>query len=85
MLHLLSLKQLLLSLQHMQYYGDPFFFLIHDGEALSDIKVRIQKKFQVPDEQFLKVWSQPFISYIWSTSSPFTVVNIPLFCQCYII
>ncbi|KAM0883676.1 hypothetical protein ACQ4PT_031462 [Festuca glaucescens] len=48
--------------QHMQYYGDPFFFLIHDGEALSDIKVRIKKKFQVPDEQFLK-WKFAYVAY----------------------
>jgi len=48
--------------QQMQYYGEPFFFLIHDGEALSDIKVRIQKKFQVPDEQFLK-WKFAHVAY----------------------
>lgn len=35
-------------------------FLIHDGESLSDIKVRIQKRLQVPDEQFLKVLVQTF-------------------------
>ncbi|CAM0883475.1 unnamed protein product [Alopecurus aequalis] len=46
----------------MQCYGEPFFFLIRDGEALSDIKVRIQKKFQVPDEEFLK-WKFAHVAY----------------------
>ncbi|GJN17517.1 hypothetical protein PR202_gb04593 [Eleusine coracana subsp. coracana] len=40
--------------ERIEYFGEPFLFLIHDGEALSDIKVRIQKRLQVPDEQFLK-------------------------------
>uniref|UniRef100_A0A453FM37 ubiquitinyl hydrolase 1 n=1 Tax=Aegilops tauschii subsp. strangulata TaxID=200361 RepID=A0A453FM37_AEGTS len=40
----------------------PFFFLIREGEALSDIKVRIQKKFEVPDEQFLK-WKFAYVAY----------------------
>ncbi|VAH64436.1 unnamed protein product [Triticum turgidum subsp. durum] len=48
--------------QHIQYYGVPFFFLIREGEALSDIKVRIQKKFEVPDEQFLK-WKFAYVAY----------------------
>ncbi|KAF7023797.1 hypothetical protein CFC21_036235 [Triticum aestivum] len=48
--------------QHIQYYGLPFFFLIREGEALSDIKVRIQKKFEVPDEQFLK-WKFAYVAY----------------------
>ncbi|XP_037414267.1 ubiquitin carboxyl-terminal hydrolase 13-like isoform X2 [Triticum dicoccoides] len=48
--------------QHIQYYGVPFFFLIREGEALSDIKVRIQKKFEVPDEQFIK-WKFAYVAY----------------------
>lgn len=48
--------------QHIQYYGVPFFFLIREGEALSDIKLRIQKKFEVPDEQFLK-WKFAYVAY----------------------
>ncbi|XP_062201207.1 ubiquitin C-terminal hydrolase 13-like [Phragmites australis] len=39
---------------HIQYFREPFFFLSRDGEALSDIKVRIQRRLQVPDVQFLK-------------------------------
>jgi ubiquitin carboxyl-terminal hydrolase 7 len=49
-----------LYLQHIQYFGEPFFFLIRDGEALSEIKLRIQKRLQVPDEQFLKVLVSTF-------------------------
>jgi hypothetical protein len=54
-----------LSVQHIQYFGEPFFFLIRDGEALSDIKVRIQKRLQVPDEQFLKVLISPLLYGIY--------------------
>ena len=55
-----------LSLQHNQYFGEPFFFLIRDGEVLADIKVRIQKRLRIPDEQFLKVLVSTFV--IWSIS-----------------
>ncbi|KAL6845478.1 hypothetical protein ACP4OV_024973 [Aristida adscensionis] len=47
---------------HIQYFGEPFFFLIRDGEALSDIKARIQKRLQVPDEQFLK-WKFAYVAF----------------------
>lgn len=49
------------SLQQIQYFGEPFFFLIRDGETLSDMKVRIQKRLQVPDEQFLNVLILDFV------------------------
>ena len=29
--------------------------VIHEGETLADIKVRIQQKLQVPDDEFAKV------------------------------
>ncbi|AES71608.2 ubiquitin carboxyl-terminal hydrolase 13 isoform X1 [Medicago truncatula] len=45
----------------IQNFGDPFFLVIHEGEALSEIKVRIQKKLQVPDEEFSK-WKFAFLS-----------------------
>jgi ubiquitin carboxyl-terminal hydrolase 7 len=48
---------------HIEYFGEPFLFLIHDGESLSDIKVRIQKRLQVPDEQFLK-WKFAYVILI---------------------
>lgn len=42
--------------QQIQNFGEPFFFVIHEGETLAAIKVRIQKKLQVPDEEFAKVY-----------------------------
>jgi len=45
-----------------QYFGEPFFFLIRDGEVLADIKVRIQKRLRIPDEQFLK-WKFACVTY----------------------
>jgi hypothetical protein len=31
--------------------------VIHEGETLAEVKVRVQKKLQVPDEEFSKVFS----------------------------
>ncbi|KAL6507816.1 CSN-associated deubiquitinating enzyme Ubp12 [Orobanche gracilis] len=45
----------------VQNFGEPFFLVIHEGETLSDVKVRIQKKLQVPDEDFAK-WKFAFLS-----------------------
>ncbi|OIV90620.1 hypothetical protein TanjilG_01701 [Lupinus angustifolius] len=45
----------------VQNFGDPFFLVIHEGETLADIKLRIQKKLQVPDEDFFK-WKFAFVS-----------------------
>ncbi|XP_042416954.1 ubiquitin C-terminal hydrolase 13-like isoform X4 [Zingiber officinale] len=45
----------------VQNFGDPFFFVIREAETLADIKIRIQKKLQIPDEKFLK-WKFAFIS-----------------------
>lgn len=42
-------------LQQVQNFGEPFFLVIHEGEILAEIKVRIQKKLQVSDEEFSKV------------------------------
>ncbi|TYH09886.1 hypothetical protein ES288_A07G133400v1 [Gossypium darwinii] len=42
-------------------FGEPFFLVIHEGETLAEIKVRIQKKLQVPDEDFAK-WKFAFLS-----------------------
>ncbi|KAI3966512.1 hypothetical protein MKW92_038739 [Papaver armeniacum] len=36
------------------YFGEPFFLVIHEGETLDAVKLRIQKKLQVPDEDFAK-------------------------------
>ncbi|KAL8140936.1 hypothetical protein V2J09_006957 [Rumex salicifolius] len=45
----------------IQNFGEPFFLVIHEGEILADIKVRVQKKLQVPDEEFAK-WKFAFLS-----------------------
>ncbi|XP_075081805.1 uncharacterized protein LOC107801819 [Nicotiana tabacum] len=45
----------------VQNFGEPFFLVIHECETLAEIKVRIQKKLQVPDEEFSK-WKFAFLS-----------------------
>ncbi|KAJ7960360.1 ubiquitin carboxyl-terminal hydrolase 12 [Quillaja saponaria] len=45
----------------IQNFGEPFFLVIHENETLAEIKVRIQKKLQVPDEEFAK-WKFAFLS-----------------------
>ncbi|XP_058085188.1 ubiquitin C-terminal hydrolase 12-like isoform X1 [Magnolia sinica] len=45
----------------VQNFGEPFFLIIHEGETLAEVKVRIQKKLQVPDEEFSK-WKFAFLS-----------------------
>ncbi|XP_022982818.1 ubiquitin carboxyl-terminal hydrolase 12-like [Cucurbita maxima] len=45
----------------VQNFGEPFFLVIHEGETLADVKVRIQKKLQVPDEEFSN-WKFAFFS-----------------------
>ncbi|XP_020222198.1 ubiquitin carboxyl-terminal hydrolase 12 isoform X2 [Cajanus cajan] len=41
-------------------FGDPFLFAIHEGETLSDVKLRIQKKLHVTDHEFSK-WNFAFV------------------------
>ncbi|XVF00066.1 hypothetical protein REPUB_Repub03eG0253800 [Reevesia pubescens] len=45
----------------VQNFGEPFFLVIHEGETLAEVKVRIQKRLQVPDEEFAK-WKFAFLS-----------------------
>ncbi|KAK8488457.1 hypothetical protein V6N11_059434 [Hibiscus sabdariffa] len=45
----------------VQNFGEPFFLVIHEGETLAEVKLRIQKKLQVPDEEFSK-WKFAFMS-----------------------
>ncbi|XP_020095661.1 ubiquitin carboxyl-terminal hydrolase 12-like isoform X3 [Ananas comosus] len=45
----------------VQNFGDPFFLVIHESETLSEVKVRIQKKLQIPDEEFSK-WKFAYVS-----------------------
>ncbi|XP_010917887.1 ubiquitin C-terminal hydrolase 12 isoform X2 [Elaeis guineensis] len=45
----------------VQNFGEPFFLVIHEGETLAEVKARIQKKLQVPDDEFSK-WKFAFLS-----------------------
>lgn len=45
----------------VQNFGEPFFLVIHEGETLAEVKLRIQKKLLVPDEEFSK-WKFAFLS-----------------------
>ncbi|KAK1389757.1 ubiquitin carboxyl-terminal hydrolase 12 [Heracleum sosnowskyi] len=45
----------------IQNFGEPFFLVIHEGETLAEVKVRVQKKLQVSDEEFSK-WRFAFLS-----------------------
>ncbi|KAJ6813606.1 ubiquitin carboxyl-terminal hydrolase 12-like [Iris pallida] len=45
----------------VQNFGEPFFLIIHEGETLADVKLRIQTKLKVPDEEFAK-WKFAFLS-----------------------
>ncbi|KAI3914506.1 hypothetical protein MKW92_004445 [Papaver armeniacum] len=48
---------------HEQFFGEPFFLVIHDGETLHTVKFRIQKRLQVPDEEYAK-WKFTFPSWM---------------------
>ncbi|XP_061338198.1 ubiquitin C-terminal hydrolase 13-like [Gastrolobium bilobum] len=45
----------------IQNFGEPFVLVIHKDETLGEIKVRIQKKLQVPDDAFA-MWEFAFVS-----------------------
>lgn len=45
----------------IQNFGEPFLLVIHEGETLAEVKVRIQKKLQIPDDDFSK-WKFAFLS-----------------------
>ncbi|XP_076911421.1 ubiquitin C-terminal hydrolase 12-like isoform X1 [Bidens hawaiensis] len=47
--------------QQVQNFGEPFFLVIREDETLAEVKIRIQKKLQVPDEEFSK-WKFAFLS-----------------------
>jgi hypothetical protein len=46
---------IIIIFQQVQNFGEPFFLVIHEGETLAEVRVRIQKKLQVTDEEFAKV------------------------------
>ncbi|KAK9157738.1 hypothetical protein Scep_004312 [Stephania cephalantha] len=39
-----------IHLKTSRKFGEPFFLIIHEGKTLAEVKVRIQKKLQVPDD-----------------------------------
>ncbi|XP_022765603.1 ubiquitin carboxyl-terminal hydrolase 13-like isoform X1 [Durio zibethinus] len=45
----------------VQNFGEPFFLVIHEGETLAEVKVRIQKRLQVPEVEFVN-WKFAFLS-----------------------
>ncbi|PWA50667.1 ubiquitin-specific protease 13 [Artemisia annua] len=45
----------------IQNFGEPFLFVIRDDETLAEIKLRIQNKLHVPNEEFSK-WKFAFVS-----------------------
>ncbi|XP_058215957.1 ubiquitin C-terminal hydrolase 13-like isoform X1 [Rhododendron vialii] len=47
----------------VQNFGEPFFLVVRDGETLAEVKVRIQKRLQVPDEEFSK-WKFAVLSLV---------------------
>ncbi|XP_057778704.1 ubiquitin C-terminal hydrolase 12-like isoform X2 [Salvia miltiorrhiza] len=47
--------------QQVHNFGDPFFLAINDNETLGEIKMRIQKKLHVLDEDYSK-WKFAFLS-----------------------
>ncbi|KAK9289736.1 hypothetical protein L1049_007895 [Liquidambar formosana] len=55
------IKETAQNQMQIKNFGDPFFLVIHEHETLAKVKVRIQKKLQVPDEGFSK-WKFSFIT-----------------------
>ncbi|KAK8942800.1 Ubiquitin carboxyl-terminal hydrolase 13 [Platanthera zijinensis] len=55
------MKDLNQNQMQVQNFGEPFFLAIHEGETLAEVKIRIQKKLRVPDEEFSK-WNYAFMS-----------------------
>ncbi|XP_004498059.1 ubiquitin C-terminal hydrolase 12-like isoform X2 [Cicer arietinum] len=55
------LKDTAQNQMHVQNFGDPFFLVIREGETLAEVKLRVQKKLQVTNEEFLK-WKFAFVS-----------------------
>ncbi|KAI3938560.1 hypothetical protein MKW98_016065 [Papaver atlanticum] len=47
----------------LKHFGEPFLLAVHEGETLDAVKMRIQKKLQVPDEEFVK-WKFAYLSWM---------------------
>ncbi|KAJ7975931.1 ubiquitin carboxyl-terminal hydrolase 12 [Quillaja saponaria] len=59
-----SLKEAHMNMQ-AKNFGKPFLLVIHERETLAEVKVRIQKKLNVPDEKFSEWKFAP-----WSENGP---------------
>ncbi|RZC81914.1 hypothetical protein C5167_044492 [Papaver somniferum] len=66
----LSPKDRLISVCHftkdangLKHFGEPFLLAVHEGETLDAVKLRIQKKLQFPDEEFVK-WKLAYLSWM---------------------
>jgi len=50
------------SQNHMvQNFGEPFFLVVHETETLAEVKQCIQRKLEIPYEEFSK-WNFAFVS-----------------------
>ncbi|KAI3899367.1 hypothetical protein MKW92_027393 [Papaver armeniacum] len=47
--------------QKVKNFGKPFLLIIHEGHTLAEVKLGIQKKLNVPDEEFSK-WKFAILS-----------------------
>ncbi|KAI3991328.1 hypothetical protein MKX01_034647, partial [Papaver californicum] len=43
-------------------FGEPFFFVIHEGETAAALRVRIQMRLQIPGDEFSK-WKLKYYSW----------------------
>ncbi|KAL9318045.1 hypothetical protein ACSQ67_014562 [Phaseolus vulgaris] len=59
-------------------FGDPFLFVIHGGETLADVKLRLRKKLQVPDAEFSN-WKFAFVLH----GRPEYLQDSDIICACF--
>ncbi|KAI3914508.1 hypothetical protein MKW92_004447 [Papaver armeniacum] len=60
LIHVYHFNKTLYGVKHIE---EPFFLAIHDGETLEAVKLRIQKKLHVPDEEFAK-WKFAYSTFM---------------------
>nr|KAJ0221488.1 hypothetical protein LSAT_V11C200087600 [Lactuca sativa] len=44
----------------VQNFGEPFLLIIHENETLASVKIRIQRKLEVHDDEF-SMWKFAFV------------------------
>nr|GEX04170.1 ubiquitin carboxyl-terminal hydrolase 12-like isoform X2 [Tanacetum cinerariifolium] len=77
----LGLQDCLIPVNHapcwnqFRIFGDPFLLVVHEGETLAEVKVRIQKKLEVSDEEF-SMWKFSHVS--WGLPTPLQDSDIVL-------